>query len=314
MSEVFFREMELPAPDLNLAIHGGTHGEMTGRMLEAIERCLLGERPDAVVVYGDTNSTLAGALAAAKLNIPVAHVEAGLRSFNLRMPEELNRILTDRVSSVLFCPTAAAQQNLAREGFAAFPCRTLVVGDVMLDAVRYYTGRSEQRPPLHRALGVPDGFVLCTVHRAENTGGERLAELAGALGAVAERVPVVFPVHPRTRAALAAHSGALGSVRCIEPVGYLDMLGLVRHASVVMTDSGGLQKEAYFLGRPCVTLRDETEWVELVDAGANVLAGHRRERVLQAFEEMRGRPIGFDARLYGDGRAAQRIADELTGA
>lgn len=313
MSEIFFREMEIPAPDRNLEVRGGTHGEMTGRMLVALERCLLEERPDGVIVYGDTNSTLAGALAAAKLGIPVFHVEAGLRSFNLSMPEELNRILTDRISRILFCPTETALRNLEREGFRTFPCRLEVVGDVMLDAVRHYADRSGRRPPLHRSLGIGDGYVLCTVHRAENTDDpDRLRQIVSALAEISVTVPVVFPVHPRTRRALERDGVQVsGAVRCVEPVGYLDMLQLVKHSSLVITDSGGLQKEAYFLEKACVTVREETEWTELVEAGANVVAGYRREGIVAAFRQMWGRSIRFDERLYGSGDAAQKICQTV---
>lgn len=313
MSEVFFREMEIPPPDRNLEVRGGTHGEMTGRMLIALEHCFLQERPDGVIVYGDTNSTLAGALAAAKLGIPVFHVEAGLRSFNLSMPEELNRILTDRVSRVLFCPTAVAVQNLTAEGYENFPCQVLMVGDVMLDAVRYYAARTSPNPAPHRGLGLAEGYVLCTMHRAENTDDPaRLGEIMSALAEISATAPVIFPVHPRTRKALERYGVTVsGAVHCIEPVGYLDMLQLVQHASIVVTDSGGLQKEAYFLEKACVTVREETEWTELLDAGANVVAGYRREGVLAAFRKMWGRHIHFDERLYGSGDAARKICETV---
>jgi UDP-N-acetylglucosamine 2-epimerase len=257
MSGVFFRELGLPEPHFNLAIHSGGHGQMTGRMLEAIEGCLQTTRPDALVVFGDTNTTLAGALAAAKLQIPVAHVEAGLRSWNRTMPEELNRVLVDHCSTWLFCPTEQARTNLAAEGITRGVHQ---VGDIMFDAVRRFGALARERP--------------IQTHRAYNT--ENPEVLRGILAAVGELgTPVVFPVHPRTRPLLERGVSVPANVILCEPLGYLDMLCLTSGARCVLTDSGGLQKEAYFLGVPCVTLRPETEWVETVAAGWNVLAGSR---------------------------------------
>lgn len=314
MSEVFFEEMRIPRPDYNLGINGLSHGAMTGRMLEETERVLLREKPDWVLVYGDTNSTFAGALAARKLGIRVAHVEAGLRSFNRAMPEETNRILTDRISDLLFCPTETAVANLEREGFGGFPCRIVRSGDVMQDAALFYAGIA--RKP--QGADLPDRFVLSTVHRAENTDDpEVLRSVFRALEAVAREVPVVMPLHPRTRGKLeAAGYGLDGSaVRFIPPVGYLEMVWLLQRTELVMTDSGGLQKEAYFFEKPCVTLRNETEWVELVEGGFNRIGGNRCESILTAWREMeaeaRSGRLRFGGRLYGEGKAGRCVADAL---
>jgi len=313
MSDVFFDEMQIPRPDYRLDINGMGHGAMTGQMIERIEAVLQQECPDAVLVYGDTNSTLAGALAAAKLQIPVAHVEAGLRSFNTRMPEELNRILTDRVSSRLFCPTETAVRNLEAEGFPyriGDVTQTIEnVGDVMYDGALFYAklARNPEIP------GLGDVFVLATVHRAENTDDtQRLRSIFAALEHIAQRVPVVLPLHPRTRGRLEAEGIALSEkLFVIEPVGYLEMVWLIRHAQTVLTDSGGLQKEASFFEKYCITLRDETEWVELVQTGVNVLAGAKTETIVRAFEAIQDRSYPGGTALYGDGHAAGKIVDTL---
>lgn len=306
MSDVFFEELEIPHPHHNLGIGSGSHGAMTGRQLEAIEGVIKRERPDLVLVYGDTNSTLAGALAAAKLNIPVAHVEAGLRSFNRRMPEEINRILTDHISSLLFAPTSTAVRNLAREGIADE--RVSHAGDVMYDATMFY--RSRARKPawfddLNLAL---QDFVLCTIHRAENTDDRsRLRGILAGLGK-AER-PVVLPLHPRTRTVIESNAISVPANVCLaDPVGYLEMTWLEMNCAVIATDSGGVQKEAYFHRKHCVTLRDETEWVELIESGANVLAGSDPEKIEHAIRDCRSRPWSATADEYGDGAAAGRIA------
>ncbi|HWK88604.1 MAG TPA: UDP-N-acetylglucosamine 2-epimerase (non-hydrolyzing), partial [Longimicrobium sp.] len=283
MSDVFFAELGIPAPDHHLGVAGGLHGAMTGRMLERVEQVIADERPEWVLVYGDTNSTLAGALAAAKLHVPVAHVEAGLRSFNRRMPEEVNRVLTDHAADLLLAPTETAVRNLAAEGING--ARVRLSGDVMFDAALHYGQAAEDASGILRALGLePGGYVLATVHRAENTDDPaRLAAVLGGLARVAERLPVVLPLHPRTRgaaAAVPAAAEALGRLRVIDPVGYLDMVMLEKHAAVVATDSGGVQKEAFFYRVPCVTLRDETEWVETVEAGWNRLAGADTDKIV----------------------------------
>lgn len=314
MSRVFFEELEIPPPAYHLGIGSSSHGVQTGRMLEAIERVLLQEKPDWVLVYGDTNSTLAGALAAVKLHIPVAHVEAGLRSFNRKMPEEINRILTDHASDLLFAPTEVAVSNLRHEGVPME--KVHLVGDVMYDASLYYGEKVERVGGLVDELRLPKGgYVLATIHRAENTNDRmRLQVIAQGLVETALTMPVVLPLHPRTAKAL-DEVGLLDVVkkriRVVEPVGYFDMLQLERHAAVIATDSGGVQKEAYFHGVPCVTLRDETEWVELVETGWNrIVSPTDANSVCRAILEtvgMRGEPVV----LYGGGRAAAQIVAVL---
>jgi UDP-GlcNAc3NAcA epimerase len=316
MSAVFFAELEIPVADYALGIAGGTHAEMTGRMLVGIEEVLVKEKPDALLVFGDTNSTLAGALAAAKLNIPVAHVEAGLRSFNRQMPEEINRIVTDRLSAWLFCPTDAAVDNLRREGMAD---AAQLVGDVMFDAALYYAERAERSSRGREELSLTSGsYVLATCHRAESTDSkDALSAIVDALTAIATQHTVIFPVHPRTRKALAAFGLAdrLGGVRAIEPVSFLDMVALERHARVILTDSGGVQKEAFFHGVPCVTMRDETEWIETVSSGRNHLAGRSSDRIRAAFAAAMAQPVDRDVpKPYGDGDAARRIEASLAAA
>lgn len=308
MSDVFFKELAIPRPQHHLGIGGGGHGAMTGRMLEAIEGVLMAEKPDWVLVYGDTNSTLAGALAAAKLHIPVAHVEAGLRSFNRRMPEEINRILTDHASDLLFAPTEAAMRNLRNEGVPE--ARLSLVGDVMLDASLFYRDRA-RRPEWFETLSIAEGeFVLATVHRAENT--DDPVRLAGIMRGLGESgLPVVLPLHPRTRARLDEYQIALAAnVRVTEPVGYLEMVWLEANCRVVATDSGGVQKEAYFFAKPCVTLRDETEWIELVEAGWNVLVGADCDGVAEALTAHNSAG-GHLPNIYGTGDAAGAIVRAL---
>jgi UDP-GlcNAc3NAcA epimerase len=317
MSAVFFRELGIAPPAWNLGIGGGSHGAMTGAQLAAIEAILVAEKPDAVLLYGDTNSTLSGALAAAKLNIPVAHVEAGLRSFNRRMPEEINRVLTDHVSRWLFAPTELAVANLRREGITGEGVHQ--VGDVMYDAALRFAQVAAARPARPAAAAALGGrpFALATVHRAENTDEPaRLQAIVGALRALAGEIDVVWPMHPRTRKVLATLGVAvddLPTLHVVGPLGYLDMIELQASARLVVTDSGGVQKEAFFFGRPCVTLRDETEWVELVDAGWNRLAPPTSVEVLTAAFHAAIGSTGQPVRPYGDGTAAQRIADILRG-
>lgn len=309
MSQVFFDEMEIPQPNYNLEISGLNHGAMTGRMLEKIEAVLIKERPDYVLVYGDTNSTLAGALAAVKLHIPVTHIEAGLRSFEMKMPEEVNRILTDRISSVLFCPTTTAIKNLQQEGFDHFNCKVVLSGDVMYDAVRYYQSKINTHATILQKENLQDiPFILVTLHRAENTNDpQRLKEICEALNEITQKVKIVLPLHPRTKAFLASHNIHL-EASLIEPVGYFDMLALLQHCKMVMTDSGGLQKEAYFFEKFCITLRDQTEWVELVETGANALAGADKKIILNLFNKHYTKSIHLKEGLYGDGHAAAHIA------
>jgi UDP-GlcNAc3NAcA epimerase len=311
MSQVFFDELGIAEPALNLGVGSGPHGAQTARMLEELERILADQRPDAVVVYGDTNSTLAGALGAAKMHVPVVHVEAGLRSFDKSMPEEINRVLTDHLSSLLFCPTQAAVDNLGRESLTE---GVVLTGDVMYDSLLYYRGRAMQGDPPLTGL-TPDRYLLATVHRAANTDDrERLAAILSGLGRMARTVPVVLVLHPRTRHAMETHGLAVPEgVRTEPPLHYLTMVRLQAEALGVVTDSGGMQKEAFFLGRPCLTLREETEWTETVDLGANTLAGTDREAMsgwLAAL--LRGeRTVPGDARPYGDGRAAERMVEAV---
>lgn len=317
MSEVFFREMGIPEPDVNLNIGSSGHGKMTGAMLARIEELLLEKRPDLVLVYGDTNSTLAGALAAAKLHVPVAHVEAGLRSFMMAMPEEQNRIVADRLATWLFCPTKTAICNLEREGIPARdPERptadeksVTMVGDVMLDASLYYRRVSAARAEEFLAP-LPKDFYLLTIHRAENTDDPlRLRSIVAAVNARSD-LNAIFPVHPRTRSVLDRLDLRFGPhVSLLDPVGYFDMLSLEEACRFVVTDSGGVQKEAYFFQKPCMTLRDSTEWVELVESGWNRLVGADTEAIVSGFDSML--PPDSQFSLYGDGRAGEAILDRL---
>jgi UDP-GlcNAc3NAcA epimerase len=315
MSDVFFQELKIAQPQYHLGIGSAPHGAQTGRMLEKIEQILAAESPAVVLVYGDTNSTLAGALAAAKMHLPVAHVEAGLRSFNQKMPEEVNRVLTDHLSRWLFAPTATAVANLHREGL---PDSSIsLVGDVMYDAALHYAGQEEAAVVLEQFGVRAHEYILATVHRAENTDTPgRLESVFGGLREVAREVPVLLPLHPRTRSALQRQlllqSG--GGLRLIDPVGYLDMVRLERHARLIATDSGGVQKEAFFYRVPCVTLREETEWVELVELGWNRLVPPTdvaavRDGVLAGLTQIDR--LDPPADLYGGGHAASRIVDVL---
>lgn len=308
MSDIFFNQLGIPKPDIQLDIHGGSHGEMTGKMLAEIESALLAHKPDRVLVYGDTNSTLAGALAAAKLHIPVAHVEAGLRSFNMQMPEEINRILTDQISDLLFCPTDTAMRNLHNEGFANKPVQVWQVGDVMQDAALLFA-KNAVAPQGE----LPATFILATLHRAENTDDpQRLAQIVNALNTLhASVAPVVLPLHPRTRKLVAAQ-GLLLNVHLIDPVGYFEMVWLLDNCQLVLTDSGGVQKEAFFFGKACVTMRDQTEWVELVDVGANILVGADTENIIAAATRDVGHNVQDVHNLYGGGKAAQQIVKFLS--
>lgn len=305
MSDVFFAELDIPHPDYHLGIGGGTHGQNTGRMIEAIEGVLLQERPDWVLVYGDTDSTLAGTLAAVKLHGPVAHVEAGLRSFNRRMPEEINRVLTDHAADLLFTPTDTATRNLAREGITGEQVRQ--VGDVMYDAALYYGERAEPRNRILDTLGLAaKSYILATLHRAENTDDpERMRNILAGFAQAPQ--PVIWPLHPRTRKRLADFGLTLpDTVRTIDPVGYLDMVMLEKHAALIATDSGGVQKEAYFHGVPCLTLREETKWVETVEAGWNQVIGADAACIAAALHRATVSGLTrIDA--YGDGRSARKI-------
>lgn len=311
MSDIFFEELGIATPDRHLDVHGGGHGAMTGAMMRKLEPVLQDLQPDRVLVYGDTNSTLAGALVAAKLHIPVAHVEAGLRSFNRAMPEEINRIVADQVSDILFASTQTAVDNLRGEGVAAE--RVFQVGDVMYDAALQFAGIAAQRGDLLSRLGVePKRYVLTTIHRAENTDDPaRLANIVSALETVAATLPVVLPLHPRTQTRMKAAGLAFEKVQTVPPVGYLDMVALESQAALIATDSGGVQKEAFFYHVPCVTLRDETEWVELIELGWNRLASPARGDLAQIINAALG-THGLDAQPYGNGKAAETIAEILT--
>jgi UDP-GlcNAc3NAcA epimerase len=309
MSKVFFEELDIPHPDYNLRISGGSHGAMTGRMLEAIETVLLTERPDWVLVYGDTNSTLAGAISAVKLHIPVAHVEAGLRSFNMHMPEEVNRILTDRVSTLLFCPTETAVNNLKTEGILG---GVYNVGDVMYDVALFYRDQAKAKSNILDRLRVKAGeFALATCHREENTvDSGRLREICLGLADIASSLPVIFPIHPRTRKLIETNQlhPHLTQVQMVDPVSFIDMVALEQAAKLILTDSGGVQKEAFFYGIPCITMRDETEWVETVESGANCLVGADRVRITAAANQSihHSHAVG-QAMFYGTGKAATAI-------
>ncbi|MFA0736799.1 MAG: hypothetical protein OGMRLDGQ_003299 [Candidatus Fervidibacter sp.] len=309
MSQVFFDELGLKSPDYHLGVGSGSHGYQTGEMLKRIEEVLIKEKPDMVMVYGDTNTTLAGALAAAKLHIPVAHVEAGLRSFNREMPEEINRVLTDHISDFLFCPTQTAVENLRREGIEK---GVYLVGDVMYDAVLLYLDLAEKKSEIMERLELkPKSYALVTVHRAENTDQpERLKAIFEGLESVAkEGLPVVLPLHPRTRKQLNTLGIHPKEVQVLDPVSYLDMLVLEKNARVILTDSGGVQKEAFFFRVPCVTLREETEWVETVETGWNTLVGCDSERIVRTALETR--PGIESVWPYGDGQATEKIVSAI---
>lgn len=307
MSDIFFSQMEIPKPNYHLGIGGGTHGEMTGRQLEEIEKVLIKEKPDWVLVYGDTNSTLAGALAASKLHIPVVHVEAGLRSFNRRMPEEINRVLTDHLSSLLLAPTAISQENLNKEGIPDEKIH--VVGDVMYDAALFYKKKAV-KPQWFDELKIDLGqYVLCTIHRAENTDDpQRLKSILAGLGE--SELPILLPLHPRTKGKLLELDIALPeNIYVVDPVGYLEMVWLEVYSKCIATDSGGVQKEAYFHGKHCITLRDETEWKELVEEGVNTLVGADSNAISEAINN--SVLLTSTKPLYGSGDTSRKIADVL---
>jgi UDP-GlcNAc3NAcA epimerase len=341
MSDVFFEEMNIPRPDYFLDINGLSHGAMTGQMLEKIEEVLIKEEADIVMVYGDTNTTLAGALAAVKLHIPVAHVEAGLRSFNRQMPEEINRVLTDHVANWLFCPTKLAVRNLKAEGIGAssavdkpidsssqagvsypvpktkhvstkdLPITVALVGDVMLDATMFY-----KKYACKAQFALPENYILATLHRAENTDNpSRLKSIFNGLYKISKELPIFLPLHPRTRKTLEALDLKMNrytNITIIDPVSYLEMIYMLDKCTMVMTDSGGLQKEAFFFEKPCITLRDETEWVELVDNGLNYLAGADTENIIMSFKKALNAKLEFNKKLYGEGDAGSKIVNILS--
>lgn len=313
MSDIFFRELEIPEPLYDLSIGSGSHGVQTGQMLMAIENVLLKEKPDWVLIYGDTNSTLAGALAAAKLHIPIAHVEAGLRSFNRLMPEEINRIVADHLSELLFCPSQVAVNNLAAEGIVK---GVTIVGDVMSDALKFAVRKSKTHNKIIKKLNLRHkAYLLATIHRAENTDHiKRLENIIGALSELARKETVILPLHPRTKKILDNNFPSLltssSSLNFIDPVGYFDMIALENSARMILTDSGGIQKEAYWLKVPCVTLRDETEWVETVECGWNILTGANKEKIINAVRHFT--PPEKHPSLYGDDHAAEKIIEALS--
>lgn len=310
MSNIFFDQLGIPKPHYQLDINSGSHGSMTGRMLEAIEKICLESKPDRLMVYGDTNSTLAGALAASKLHIPVAHIEAGLRSFNMRMPEEINRILTDHVSDILFCPTETAVKNLKNEGFEQKPVQVLNVGDVMQDSSMFF---AEQAVKGEALTDVPESnFIVATLHRAENTDDPvRLKAIIDALNYIHHNIlPVILPLHPRTQKVVKS-LGLKLEMLILEPVGYLEMIWLLKHCNAVVSDSGGVQKEAFFFKKPCITMRDQTEWVELIENGVNILAGADTKKIIEYTKVMLDKPIEDPLNLYGGGKASQNIVNIL---
>jgi UDP-GlcNAc3NAcA epimerase len=315
MSKVFFHELSIPQPHYHFSISGGTHGVMTGKMLASIEEVLLSEKPDWILIYGDTNSTLAGALAAAKLHIPVAHVEAGLRSYNMRMPEEINRIVSDRVSQLLFCPTQTSVDNLKSEGILTGVHN---VGDVMYDVALFYQDRARQNSKIISQLNLaPREFGLATCHRAENTDNpKRLEEILTSLNSIAERMPVVLPLHPRTRK-ITQNSGLdalLTKLVVTDPLPFLDMVALEQQARIILTDSGGVQKEAFFYGIPCITMRDETEWVETVESGWNRLAPPLSGKILESTLDALSALPSTKPEPYGNGDAATLIVEKILAA
>ncbi len=310
MSEVFFDEMEIPKPNYQLDIHSLTHGAMTGRMLEKMEEIMLKEKPDYVIVYGDTNSTLAGALAARKQNIKLVHIEAGLRSFNMQMPEEINRILTDRISDLLFCPTQQSVLNLQKEGFDNFNSRYFQVGDIMYDSMLLFAEKANDKAKIGSELNGKK-FALCTIHRAENTDQQtNLENIFKALNKIAEDVTIVLPLHPRTKQKLGSMVIS-SNIFILEPLGYFDMLYLLKNCTCVLTDSGGLQKEAYFNQKYCITLREETEWVELLENGWNTLAGSNTNAIIEAYSNSKNNILPKNNNLYGNGKTAHKILETI---
>ena len=323
MSEVFFRELGIPAPDYNLHVGSGSHGVQTAKIIEGVEAILTEQHYDGVIVYGDTNSTLAAAVAASKIHVPVFHVEAGLRSFNMAMPEEINRIVCDQLSSLLFTPTKTGLQNLQAEGFDSIKCRVrfadgrgqkvVLSGDVMYDNSMYFSAMADIKSDIIERMGLSHrNFILATIHRPANTDNpENLRNIFRALKDIAERhqIDVVLPLHPRTRKMM-GDDRIDERIKVIEPVSFFEIIRLEKNARVVMTDSGGVQKEAFFYGTPCVILRPETEWVEIVEAGAGIIADADYDRIIAAYEALAGKPVHFPP-LFGDGHAGEKIISEI---
>jgi len=305
MSDIFFNELKIPKPKYNLNINSVSHGAMTGRMLEEIERILIVEKPEGVVVYGDTNSTLAGALAAKKIMIPVFHIESGLRSFNMAMPEEINRILTDNISDILFCPSQLSINNLNDEGFEKKKCKYLNVGDIMFESVKLFSE--------HKIKISYDNFILVTIHRPENTDNEsKLNNICSALNILSESNLILFPIHPRTQNKLNEFNIKLSeNIIILPPKGYFEMLSLLDSSRLVITDSGGLQKEAYFKNKYCVTVRNETEWVELIDEGVNKITGDNTEKIVDCVNYFKSQAEITQKPIYGNGDTSNSIINEL---
>ena len=310
MSDIFFNQMGILQPNYSLNINSLTHGAMTGQMLEKIEEILLKERPKFVIVYGDTNSTLAGALAASKLNIKLVHIEAGLRSFNMQMPEEINRIVADRLSSYLFCPTKAAVKNLECEGFANLNCSIFNSGDVMQDAAIMFS-----KYAISPKIDIPNKFILCTIHRQENTDDQvNLSSIIEALNVISKDEQIILPLHPRTQKKIIEYkldSKINENILITDPVGYLEMIYLLKNSSFVITDSGGLQKEAFFFHKLCLTVRNETEWVELVENGFNITCGSDHSSILEKYNRLKNLSPDFNINLYGNGNASKIIVESL---
>lgn len=305
MSDIFFNELKIPKPKYNLNINSVSHGAMTGRMLEYIEKILIDEKPDGVIVYGDTNSTLAGALAAKKINIPVFHIESGLRSFNMKMPEEINRILTDNISDILFCPSSASINNLNNEGFLNKSCRFINVGDIMYESVKFF---SNSKVNIQY-----DNYILTTIHRPENSDNKKkLKNICNALNILSKTNLILFPIHPRTLKKLKEFNIKLSNeIVLFSPKGYIEMLSLLDSSKLVLTDSGGLQKEAYFKNKYCVTIRDETEWRELVDEGVNIITGDNTEKIIETVEHFQNSQKIVQKPIYGSGNTSSLILKEL---
>ncbi len=311
MSEIFFREMDIPLPVYNLGVSGGAHGAMIGRMMIELEPILLKEMPDLLLVYGDTNSTLAGAMVARKLNIPIAHVEAGLRNFDMSIPEDVNRILTDRISNVLFCPTGVAVNNLKKEGFDSFPCTIVKTGDLMFDAVLHHAKLLPAKGYMP-SIEKPKDYVLCTIHRAHNTETPGIFETFSALNQIAESEKIIFPIHPRTKKALDHHRILLHpNIVSLVPQGYLDMVDLLKNSSCVITDSGGLQKEAYALGKKSLLLMNYTPWEELVENQFSVVTEIEKNTILQQWGKLQTLTPDYSKQLYGNGHSSKVILEEI---
>jgi len=306
MSDIFFNQMQIEKPKYFLGVNSNKHSEMTGKMMQKIEEILICEKPNWVVLFGDTNSTLAGALAASKLHIKIAHVEAGLRSFNMKMPEEINRILTDRVSSLLFCPTKTAVENLKNEGFDRYNCKIINTGDIMNDGVKFFSNLAK-KPNIE----VNQNFILCTVHRPVNTDNiKNLESIFKAINFIGLSKQVIFPCHPRTLKVLKENNIDISNIKIIEPIGYLEMIWLIKKSELILTDSGGLQKESYFFSKPCVVLRNETEWVELVENKFNVLTGSNFQKIIDVVENYKFN-LNYKLNLYGDGSTSKIITESI---